>query len=73
MHNTELSTSNIGDVGDLTDWGQFAATNRVFRQRFFHLSDADKDFCMELVLWALSISDKLGKTASGAMNKLDSR
>ncbi|MEI8100214.1 MAG: hypothetical protein WCH09_01495 [Bacteroidota bacterium] len=38
-----------------------------------HLSDADKDFCMELVLWALSISDKLGKTASGAMNKLDSR
>jgi len=38
-----------------------------------HLSDADKDFCMELVLWALSISDKLGKTASDAMYKFDSR
>jgi len=37
-----------------------------------HLSDADKDFCMELVLWALSISDKLGKTASDAMYKFDS-
>ena len=38
-----------------------------------HLSVADKDFCMELVLWALSISDKLGKTASDAMYKFDSR
>jgi magnesium chelatase subunit I len=38
-----------------------------------HLSDADKYFCMELVLWALSISDKLGKTASDAMYKFDSR
>jgi len=28
---------------------------------------------MELVLWALSISDKLGKTASDAMYKFDSR
>ena len=38
-----------------------------------HLSVADKDFCMELVLWALSISEKLGKTASDAMYKFDSR
>lgn len=38
-----------------------------------HFSDADKDFCMELVLWALSISDKLGKTASDAMYKFDLR
>jgi len=36
------------------------------------LSDTDKDFCMELVLWALAISDKLGKTASDAMYKFDS-
>lgn len=37
------------------------------------LGEADKDFCMELVLWALSISDKLGKTASDALYKFDSR
>ena len=38
MHNTELNTSNIGGVWmrlDLTEWGQFAATNRIYRQRFF--------------------------------------
>jgi len=37
-----------------------------------NLSDTDKDFCMELVLWALAISEKLGKTASDAMYKFDS-
>jgi hypothetical protein len=37
-----------------------------------NLSDSDKDFSMELVLWALAINDKLGKTASDAMYKFDS-
>jgi magnesium chelatase subunit I len=36
-----------------------------------HLSDSDKDFCRELVLWALAVSNKLGKTATDSMYKFD--
>lgn len=36
-----------------------------------HLSAIDQDFCRELVLWALAISDKLGKTSSDALYKFD--
>ncbi len=46
--------------------------NALIQDHASYLSDTDKDFCMELVLWALAISDKLGKTASDAMYKFDS-
>ena len=46
--------------------------NELIEKHAPFLGEADKDFCMELVLWALSISDKLGKTASDAMYKFDS-
>ena len=46
--------------------------NALIQDHASYLSDTDKDFCMELILWALAISDKLGKTASDAMYKFDS-
>jgi len=46
--------------------------NALIQDHASSLSDTDKDFCMELVLWALAISEKLGKTASDAMYKFDS-
>ena len=46
--------------------------NALIQDHASSLSDTEKDFCMELVLWALAISDKLGKTASDAMYKFDS-
>ena len=46
--------------------------NALIQDHASSLSDNDKDFCMELVLWALAISEKLGKTASDAMYKFDS-
>ena len=46
--------------------------NELIEKHAPFLSEADKDFCLELVLWALSISDKLGKTSSDALYKFDS-
>ena len=36
-----------------------------------HLSEEDQMFCMELVLWGLTISDKLDKSANDALYKFD--
>lgn len=35
------------------------------------LTEADKDFCMELILWALTIKEKLDKSASETAYKFD--
>ncbi len=45
--------------------------NELIEKNVAHLSDSDKDFCRELVLWALAVSNKLGKTATDAMYKFD--
>lgn len=45
--------------------------NELIEKNVAHLSDSDKDFCRELVLWALAVSNKLGKTATDALYKFD--
>ena len=37
-----------------------------------HLSEKDQTFCMEIILWALSISNKLDKSESDNTHKFDS-
>ena len=37
-----------------------------------HLSQEDQDFCLELVLWGLTLSDKLDKSANDTLYKFDS-
>jgi magnesium chelatase subunit I len=45
--------------------------NELIEKNVAHLSDSDKDFCRELVLWALAVCNKLGKTATDALYKFD--
>ena len=45
--------------------------NELIEKNVAHLSDSDKDFCRELVLWALAVSNNLGKTATDALYKFD--
>jgi magnesium chelatase subunit I len=45
--------------------------NDLIEKNAPQLSDSDKDFCRELVLWALAVSNKLGKTATDSMYKFD--
>jgi magnesium chelatase subunit I len=45
--------------------------NELIEKNVAHLSNSDKDFCRELVLWALAVSNKLGKTATDALYKFD--
>lgn len=46
--------------------------NELIEKNVAQLSDSDKDFCRELVLWALAASNKLDKTSTDLLYKFDS-
>jgi len=44
----------------------------IIKEYAAELSDEDQAFCMELILWGLTISDKLDKSANDTLYKFDS-